>query len=102
MIDLKNKPLTVVFRVDSGFEIGSGHFVRCLTLARTLRDFGHSIRFVCRQHQGSLHHRAEAEGFALSILDPPYSSSKVKYKEGLTHGSFLGVDQVDDLNDVLA
>ena len=44
--------MDVVFRVDSSLEIGTGHMVRCLTFANTLKGNGAGIIFLCRDHQG--------------------------------------------------
>lgn len=40
--------MRVVFRVDASAEIGAGHFMRCLTLARGLKAYGHEVIFLCR------------------------------------------------------
>jgi len=43
-----------VFRVDASIAIGTGHVMRCLTLAEELRSRGVSVRFICRAHEGNL------------------------------------------------
>jgi UDP-2,4-diacetamido-2,4,6-trideoxy-beta-L-altropyranose hydrolase len=40
--------MRVIFRVDASSEIGAGHFMRCLTLARALKAYGHEVTFLCR------------------------------------------------------
>ncbi|MGQ0666821.1 MAG: UDP-2,4-diacetamido-2,4,6-trideoxy-beta-L-altropyranose hydrolase [Nitrospiraceae bacterium] len=44
--------MKVVFRVDASVRMGTGHLMRCLTLAETLRRRGASVSFVCRAHAG--------------------------------------------------
>ncbi|WP_288255723.1 hypothetical protein [uncultured Prochlorococcus sp.] len=45
---------SVVFRVDSSLEIGTGHLYRCLNLARSFSSSNLKIVFVCRNHNGNL------------------------------------------------
>lgn len=60
--------MRLLFRTDASLTIGSGHLMRCLTLARALRAQGHLIWFACRQHPGHLLGLPEAEGFATLVL----------------------------------
>ena len=45
---------SVVIRVDSSELIGSGHLMRCLTLAERMRNDGINVRFICRDLAGNL------------------------------------------------
>jgi len=58
----------VVFRADASLEIGSGHVMRCLTLAHALRERGAECRFVCRNHQGNLLALIRNQGFDVQTL----------------------------------
>jgi UDP-2,4-diacetamido-2,4,6-trideoxy-beta-L-altropyranose hydrolase/UDP-4-amino-4,6-dideoxy-N-acetyl-beta-L-altrosamine N-acetyltransferase len=60
--------MQAVFRADASFELGSGHVMRCLALARVLRDEGASCRFVCGDLPGHLGARITGEGFELALL----------------------------------
>lgn len=59
---------SIVFRVDSSATIGSGHLVRCLTLADQLRAEGCNIAFICREHAGNLIRLIESRGFGVIRL----------------------------------
>ena len=63
--------MNVVFRVDSSQAIGSGHLVRCRTLAETLRSRGAEVQFICRQHSGNLIEWLSQAAFPVTVLPPP-------------------------------
>jgi len=41
--------MKVVFRVDASLQMGTGHVMRCLTLANELKQQNHEIVFICRE-----------------------------------------------------
>ena len=45
---------SIFIRVDASLEIGTGHVMRCLTLADALSLQGDKCTFICREHKGSL------------------------------------------------
>jgi len=59
------------FRVDASLLMGTGHFVRCLTLARVLRDRCCQVLFVTREHPGHRIAELETAGFLTFVLPPP-------------------------------
>ena len=71
--------LKVVFRADASLEIGSGHIMRCLTLADQLQADGAQCQFICREHTGHLGSFIMEKGFEVKMLpiplDAPHSSS---------------------------
>lgn len=85
--------LRVVFRADASRQIGTGHVMRCLTLARRLRANGAQCRFVCREHEGHLVEFIRAEGF---LVHPLVGTTRKAPEGGLAHAAWLGVSQVED------
>jgi len=65
MRPLPEQRLTVVIRADASVSIGSGHVMRCLTLAEAARARGAEIEFVCRAHPGNLNDLIRRAGFVV-------------------------------------
>lgn len=82
----------VVVRCDASAEIGSGHVMRCLTLANTLRENGTEVSFVCRDHPGHLFTLIESLDYRLFRLPSAASASSGR----LPHAHWLGVTQEED------
>ncbi|WP_409368016.1 UDP-2,4-diacetamido-2,4,6-trideoxy-beta-L-altropyranose hydrolase [Lysinibacillus sp. 38-6] len=55
-------------RVDASVEIGTGHVMRCLTLAHRLKKEGHRIAFICRDAEGDCIALIKEQGFVVYIL----------------------------------
>ena len=69
--------MQVVIRVDSSSQMGSGHLMRCLTLAEELRDeIDVSILFICRDLPGNLSNIVKGKGYQLTLL--PYDENQQK------------------------
>jgi len=62
------------FRVDASIQIGNGHVLRCLTLAKNLRSRGQDCIFICRPHLGNLKAMIAEAGFEVVLL-PAVASS---------------------------
>ena len=62
--------MRVVFRADASVTIGTGHVMRCLTLAEALRKAGAEVAFVCRELDGHLAGLIRAQGFDVHVLPP--------------------------------
>jgi len=82
--------VVVVFRCDAGQQIGSGHVMRCQTLAKQLRRRGATPLFVCRQQPGDLL-ALTAQDFRCLVL-PPLADPQ----------GWLGCDQQRDADETLA
>ena len=70
-----------LIRADASIQIGSGHIMRCLTLAHELSRRGHEVRFVCRGLPGHLGGTVERAGFALTLLPVPPTSNRLPENE---------------------
>jgi UDP-2,4-diacetamido-2,4,6-trideoxy-beta-L-altropyranose hydrolase len=94
--------MNITFRTDASLDIGTGHVMRCLTLAQALREHGASCRFICREHPGNLLDLIRLRGFEAQAL-PMQDLSQVKSSQQsapgeriLVHAGWLGADwQVD-------
>ncbi|MBO9469659.1 UDP-2,4-diacetamido-2,4,6-trideoxy-beta-L-altropyranose hydrolase [Endozoicomonas sp. G2_2] len=70
-------------------QIGTGHVMRCLTLADALNARGHSCHFICREHTGNLIERIRSQGCAVHAL-PDLSGHTVDNGDGAAHANWLG------------
>lgn len=61
----------VAFAADASVQIGTGHVMRCLTLADTLRERGAHSRFICRPFSGHLLEVITQRGPEAFSLPPP-------------------------------
>jgi len=86
--------MQIVFRTDASLQIGTGHVMRCLTLAHALRERGAQCSFICRRHPGNLIDLIGQHGFLVHALrcDQAWAA-----KENIpSHAGWLGADwQVD-------
>ena len=87
---------SVAFRVDASLEIGTGHFMRCLTLADALKLRGAHLRFVSRHLPAYLRDLLTDKGYEYRLLPDP--SQPVTVDE-LPHAHWLGASQMHDAQD---
>jgi UDP-2,4-diacetamido-2,4,6-trideoxy-beta-L-altropyranose hydrolase len=60
--------MKVVFRVDASHKVGTGHLMRCLTLAEALAPYTSEISFISRTAQGDLHEFVRSKGVEIFSL----------------------------------
>jgi UDP-2,4-diacetamido-2,4,6-trideoxy-beta-L-altropyranose hydrolase len=58
----------IIFRTDASLHIGTGHVMRCLTLADALAARGAACQFICRAHEGSLIDLIRGKGYVAHAL----------------------------------
>jgi len=83
--------MNIVFRTDSSFNIGSGHLMRCLTLADQLRARGGSVSFISRETIGNLCHLAEEKGYTVHRLAAPVDRT-IEQPDDSAHLGGIDVD----------
>lgn len=88
--------MLIYFRVDASLLIGTGHVMRCLSLAAQLHAEGNQIGFICRAHEGNLIHYIKSKGYIVhTLLTPPENLAF----EGANHSLYekwLGVPLLVD------
>lgn len=86
--------MKVVVRADASLTMGSGHIMRCLTFADRLKQPGHDISFICREHDGHLADLIGQKGFAVQLLAKSKTADFIKQH---AHSEWLGASESDDL-----
>jgi UDP-2,4-diacetamido-2,4,6-trideoxy-beta-L-altropyranose hydrolase len=78
--------MKIIIRVDSSIDIGTGHVMRCLTLANHLKKSAVSIHFICRELEGNINSLIVDNGFQVMVLkkDGYISSSLEGYEKWLS------------------
>lgn len=98
--------MLIAFRADASLDIGTGHIMRCLTLAEALAARGADCRFICREHEGNLNQLIGDRGFAVYAL-PVLLEGADQSSDGADSGSrghknahshWLGATQEQDAN----
>lgn len=90
--------MRVIFRADASVQIGTGHIIRCLTLADELTRKGHECRFICRDHLGHLGELISGKGYEVLMLQVDggiyHDSSNSR---NTAHADWLGATWQQDL-----
>ncbi|MFH0068458.1 UDP-2,4-diacetamido-2,4,6-trideoxy-beta-L-altropyranose hydrolase [Peribacillus sp. NPDC056705] len=86
--------MIVYIRVDTSNEIGTGHVMRCLTLAKRLRTYKAAVTFICRELTGHLCAWIEGNGF--NVVKLPSPSTHVHLPLFTKHSHWLGVPLMVD------
>jgi UDP-2,4-diacetamido-2,4,6-trideoxy-beta-L-altropyranose hydrolase len=88
--------MRLAIRVDAGGEIGTGHFMRCLTLADAVRHCGARVRFLSRQLPGHLDEMLRTHGYEFVTLAGVPSEGAT---DDLPHAHWLDSGQAADAED---
>jgi len=94
-----DKTVKIVIRTDASVQIGTGHLMRCLTLAKTLQDRGAKVWFISRELKGNLFRIIREAGIDLVGLPP---ASKINGElAGSSHAHWLEVPWEQDSDETL-
>ena len=85
---MHTRPLDVLFRVDASSQMGTGHLMRCLTLAMRLQATGAQVSFICRDLPGNYADWLRERGHRVHLLPAPAYEVTPSANEYL---SWLGV-----------
>lgn len=86
--------MRIAFRADASIQIGTGHIMRCLTLADALRERGVECAFVCREHTGHLLDLITQRGHEVAALPAGDGGHEVSHPP--VHAAWLGTDWATD------
>jgi UDP-2,4-diacetamido-2,4,6-trideoxy-beta-L-altropyranose hydrolase len=84
----------IAFRTDASLQMGTGHVMRCLTLADALVVRGATSTFICRPHPGHLMELIHQRGHAVIALAPAEDDFTAPTVP--THAPWLGTDWASD------
>lgn len=91
--------MNITFRTDASLQIGTGHVMRCLTLADAMQAAGAQCHFICREHPGNLIAQIRQRGFAVSVL-PAATKAHITDEQAVeTHSNYaawLGAEWATD------
>ncbi len=91
---------SAVFRVDASSSIGSGHVMRCLSLADALHRRSIAVSFVCRCEPGHLAELIERRGFPVFLL--PGRDTAARQLPSSDYSSWLGTTWQKDVEQTRA
>lgn len=95
-MNFSEKHMNILIRTDSSLTMGTGHLIRCLTLADALKDKGADIHFICRELHGNLSHFVQERGYHLHLLPAPKNKFKLQ-EDDTAHASWLESSWQNDL-----
>lgn len=90
----------MLIRADSAEHIGTGHIMRCLTLAKLLYKRGVSITFISKPHKGHCLDEVRAAGF--KVIELPVTEPAKYEGSWCPHAKWLGGTELNDAEMSLA
>ncbi len=97
--------MKAIFRTDASLQIGTGHVMRCLTLANELKEQGCEVGFICRNHPANLNDLIRSKGFQVFELPQPTEAFEETNTESLPrpeYAKWLGVSWQRDAAETIS
>lgn len=95
--------MNIFFRVDSSSLIGTGHIMRCLTVAKALKILSHQIFFITRLHSGHVAPLIRENGFEALCLEGSQSENNIGLSQTpKNYAHWLGVTQGKDAEETIS
>ena len=91
----------MLIRVDSSRIMGSGHLMRCLVLAESLRAQGYYSVFICRDYLENLISIIQDSQFPCITLPFYTTALKAPFDVGDDYSKWLGVSQKEDAQETI-
>ena len=92
--------MNIVIRADASVAIGTGHVMRCLSLADVLCSQGAVVQFICRLHDGHLCELIRDRGFEVHALSK--SSDDLKSQTEADFSTWLGATWRGDASETIS
>jgi UDP-2,4-diacetamido-2,4,6-trideoxy-beta-L-altropyranose hydrolase len=89
-----------VFRADSATRIGSGHVMRCLTLAIALKQHNYKVIFLCKPHKGNINKLIQAQFELIELSDTNQTSQQAL--QSTNTADWLGSTQHQDAHECIS
>lgn len=92
--------MNILIRADSSLQIGTGHIMRCITLADFLKKNGCKIKFICRDLKGNIISLIESKGYPVFKLFNRNEENTCVPKDN-SHSHWLEVSWQEDADETV-